>query len=135
MSLSAIRIALESRLNSIAGAPSIAWENVQFTPTPGTAYQACYILRAEPDNATIGDSFFRERGIFHINLFYPVGNGANAAELMASSIRSAFSRGTTLTSGTTKVNITNTPEVGQGSVDGDRWMVPVKIRWMAGELT
>lgn len=127
-----IRIALESKLNSITPAISTAWENVAFTPVAGTAYQACYTLRAEPDNATIGDGYFRERGIFQVNLFYPAGAGPAIAEARAALIRSAYARGTTLISGGIKVIIERTPEVGAGRADGDRWMIPVKIRWFAG---
>lgn len=130
-----IRIALESKLNGITPAISTAWENVAFTPVTGTAYQACYTLRAEPDNATIGDGYYRERGIFQVNLFYPVGAGPATAEARAALVRAAFSRGTTLTSGTVSVQITATPEIGAGRADGDRWMIPIKVRWSAGILT
>lgn len=129
-----IRIALESKLNGITPAISTAWENVAFTPVAGTAYQACFTLRAEPDNATMGDGYYRERGIFQINLFYPVGAGPATAEARAELIRAAFKRGTTLTSGSVKVIVERTPEVGHGRADGDRWMIPVKVRWFAGIL-
>lgn len=132
MSITAIRAALETKLNTITPAVSTAWENIAFTPVTGTAYQACYTLRAEPNNSTAGDGYYQERGIFQVNLFYPVGAGPATAEARAILIRTAFKRGTVLTSGTTKVNIISTPEIGAGRVEGDRWMVPVRVRWTAG---
>jgi len=132
MSIAAIRAALESKLNMITPALSTAWENVAFTPVAGTPYQACYVLRAEPNNATAGDKYYQERGIFQVNLFYPSNAGPSAAEARASSIRTAFKRGTVLISGTTYVQIISTPEIGPGRIEGDRWMVPVRIRWTAG---
>lgn len=133
MSITAIRAALEAKLTAITPVLATAYENVAFTPVTGTAYQACYTLRAAPDNASMGDSFYRERGIFQVNLMYPQNAGPGAAETRAGLIRAAFKRGTTLTSGATIVHVTDTPEIGTGRAEGDRFMIPVRIRWIAGE--
>jgi hypothetical protein len=108
---------------------------VAYTPVAGTAYQAAYVMSATPDNPTLGDGFYRAQGIFQISLFYPLAAGTATAEARAEAIRTSFKRGTTLTSGAVKVIISATPEIGQGRVDGDRWHVPVKIRWQAGIIT
>ena len=129
-----IRAALESKLATITPAISTAYENVTFTPVTGTAYQACYTMPAEPYNGTLGDGFYREQGIFQVSLFYPQGVGPNTAETRAGLIRAAFKRGTVLTSGSVKVQINDTPYIGQGRADGDRWMVVVRVRWSAGIL-
>lgn len=132
MSILSVRAALETKLNSITPSIATSYENVAFTPVAGTAYQSCYVMPATPDNSTLGSGFYREQGIFQVSLFYPQQAGAGIAEARAELIRTAFKRGTVLTSGSVKVQINDTPSIGQGRVDGDRWMVPVKIRWTAG---
>jgi hypothetical protein len=132
MSITAIRAALETKLGTISPVLSTAYENVAFTPVAGVPYQECYTLRATPENSTLGDGFYKELGIFQVSLKYPQGVGPSTAEARAILIRAAFKRGTVLTSGTTKVLVTATPEIGAGRVDGDRWAVIVKVRWSAG---
>lgn len=130
MSIGAVRIALEGKLNAMTPSISTAWENVPFTPTPGTAYQAAYLLPVT-ENPTMGDDYYRMAGIFQVNLFYPLQTGPKEAQDRAELIKTAFKRGTTMTSGTVKVIVERTPDIGQGRRDGDRWMVPVKIRFYA----
>lgn len=132
MSIALVRTALEAKLNAIAPALAIAWQNVGYTPVTGTPYQACFLLPAIPSNPTLGDGFYREQGIFQISLFYPLLTGAQDAETRAQLIRTAFKRGTAMTSGSVSVLVDTTPEIGQGRADDDRWHIPVKIRWSAG---
>jgi hypothetical protein len=132
MSIQSVRAALETKLNGITPALSTEWQNVPFTPVTGTAYQKAYLLPATPENPTLGDGFYREYGIFQVSLFYPIQTGSAAAEARAQLIRTAFKRGTVMTSGSVKVLVDRTPEIGQGRRDEDRWHVPVKIRWSAG---
>jgi len=134
MSIISIRAALETKLNGITPAISIAWENVPFTPVAGTPYAQIYLMPASPDNPTLGDGFYRERGILQISLMYPLQAGPLTAETKAEAIRTAFKRGTTMTSGSVTVVVDRTPEIGQGRVDGDRWAVPVRVRYSAGIL-
>lgn len=132
MSIVLVRSALQTALNGMSPALATAWENVDYVPVTGTPYQAAYVLAAEPDNPTMGDAFYREQGIFQISLFYPIQVGTAAAEARAELIRTTFKRGTSFTSGTVTVQIEKTPEISPGRVDGDRWHIPVKIRWFAG---
>jgi hypothetical protein len=132
MSITAVRAALETKLSAMTPALAIAWENAPYTPVAGTPYQAAYLLPATPDNPTMGDSFYREQGIFQVSLFYPLQAGPKAAADRAELIRTTFKRGTSMVSGTVTVRVARTPEIGQGRVDGDRWHVPVKIQWFAG---
>ncbi len=131
MSLSVIRAALETKLNGITPAISTSWQNVAFTPVPGTPYQSAYLIPAEPDNPTLGDSHHREHGIFQVSLFYPLQAGSGTAESRAELIKAAFARGQSMTSGSVTVRINKTPSIGNGRVDGDRWHVPVKIQYFA----
>ena len=132
MSITNVREALEIKLNSITPALATAWQNYKYTPVTGTPYQIAYVMPAKPDNPTIGDGFYREQGIFQINLMYPLLTGALVAEARAELIRVAFKRGTAMTSGGVKVTVSLTPEIGQGRPDDARWMVPVKVQWSAG---
>nr|MDD5724392.1 phage tail terminator-like protein [Syntrophales bacterium] len=91
-----------------------------------------YVMPATPDNPTLGDGFYREQGVFQVSLFYPLLAGPQTAEARAQLIRTTFKRGTAMTSGAVKVVVDRTPEIGQGRVDGDRWHIPVKIRFSAG---
>lgn len=130
MSIISARAALEAKLNAMTPALATSWENVPYTPVSGTAYQAAYLLPVT-ENPTMGVDYHRLAGIFQINLFYPLQAGTLTAATRAELIKATFKRGTTMTSGSIKVIVDRTPEIGQGRPDGDRWMIPVKIRWWA----
>lgn len=132
MSQAAIRAALETALDAMALSLPTAWENVAFVPPASSmAYQRAYILFATPDNSVIANGEYIEVGIFQINLCYPLQSGDGAARARAGLIRSTFYRGATFVSGGVRVVIATTPEASQGRADGDRWVVPVKVRWFA----
>ncbi len=130
MSLIAVRAALETKLAAMTPALSTAVENVPFTPVAGTPFQAAYFMPSV-DNPTMGDGFYRVMGIFQVSLFYPLNTGSGTAAARAELIKTAFKRGTTLTSGTVTVKIDKTPEIPQGRVEGDRWHIPIRIPFYA----
>lgn len=131
MSVAAIREALQGALNGLSPAVATAWENVPFTPTPGVPYQAAYLLLATPLNLEIGPGYF-EQGIFQVNLFYPKDAGSKGVTARAELIRATFPVAASFPlNGGGAVNIVATPEIGQQRADGDRQMVPVKIRFQA----
>lgn len=131
MSQLTIRAALETALDGMSPALSTEWENVSFTPpASSTPYQRAHILFATPDNAVIGNEWM-ERGIFQVTLRYPIQTGDAAARGRVALLRTEFYRGRTLTSGSTRVIIERTPDAGGGTADGDRWVVPVRIRWFS----
>lgn len=131
MSIRALRAALEVALNSISPSLATQFENVPFTPTAGTAYQRVNLLRAPPENPAIGAGMHRDIGVMQVTLCYPIGPGPQNAETRAESIRTAFSRGASFTSGAVTVHITNTPTVGPAYIETDRYCVPVSIRYHA----
>lgn len=124
MSITAIRATLESALDGMAPALSTAWQNVPFTPVTGTPYQRATLLLAEPDNREFGASF-QEQGFLQVDLCYPQSVGSNAVEARAELLRTTFKRGTTIGS----LMITATPEIKPAYNDGDRYVVPVRIRF------
>jgi len=129
MSVRALRAALEVALNSIAPTLATAFENVPFTPTNGTPYQRVNLLRATPENPSIGAGMHRDIGVMQVTLCYPIGPGPQAAEARAEAIRAAFIRGASFTSGAATVHITTTPTIGPAYVEADRYCLPVSIRY------
>ena len=131
MSIVNVRAALETKLNGMTPALPTSWENIPYIPVAGTAYQEAYVLPATPDNPTLGDGFYREQGIFQITLLYPLQAGTATAAARAQLIRTTFKRGTSMVSGAVTVRVDRTPEISPGRVDGDRFSIPVKIRFFA----
>lgn len=131
MSIQKIRSALETRLKNITPAMAVAFENVAFTPTPGVPYQRSNLLPNTPEDSQLGSTTYFERGILQITLCFPMGNGPSACESRAQVIKDAFKRGTTLTESGVTVMVTNAPSVSSASVDGDRFCIPISIRWQA----
>jgi len=131
MSIVSVRAALQTELNNIPGSIDVAWENVKYDPIDGTPYQAAYVLPSV-ENPTMGDDYHRLIGIFKVNLYYPLLAGTATAEARAELIKTTFKRGTSMTSGGITVRVNKTPEILQGRADGDRWMIPINIRWFAG---
>lgn len=130
MSAIKIRGALETALNAISPALSTALENVKFEPVSGTAYQQVNILFAEPDNVEYGRAY-RELGYMQVKLMYPLQVGTNAAMTRAELLRSNFYRGASFTNSGVTVIVEKTPEIGSAQVEGDRWAIPVRIRFFA----
>ena len=126
-----IRAALETALSGMTPALATAWENVAFAPPASTvAYQKAYLMPATPDNIEYGATYI-EQGIFQVTLAYPIQTGTNAAMARAELLRTAFKRGNSFTSSGVTVRIMRTPEVSAGTVEGDRFTLPVKCRFSA----
>jgi len=126
-----IRAALETALNGMSPALATAWENNAFAPPASTvAYQKAYVMFATPDNPEYG-SAHQELGIFQVTLMYPLQIGTSTVAARAELLRTTFRRGASFTSSGVTVIITRTPEVSAGTVDGDRFTVPVKCRFSA----
>jgi hypothetical protein len=131
MSTIKVRQALETHLASLTPAIATAYENKDFTPVTGTPYQRVNLLPAEPDNSTMGQTFYREQGLLQVMLCYPNNATALPAQTRAEAIKTHFKRGTTLEQAGLKVHIINTPRVGVGFNDNDRYCIPVTIFYLA----
>jgi hypothetical protein len=130
VSVQAIRAALEQRLNAMSPALAAAWENATFTPQTDVPYQKVNLLRATPDNPMYGPAHVAS-GFLQITLMYPQSAGPAPAEARAELVRTTFPRGSSMTSGGITVTVQKTPEIGPGMPDGDRWALPVRIRYFA----
>lgn len=135
MSLVSIRAALENALDGVDEESEdfpTAYENAEYTPIIGTAYQEAFLLPAEPDNPTMDDNHHREQGLFQVSLHYPIKAGSGAALTRAELIKATFYRGASFSYGGITVRIEKTPEVPQGyREDNNWWLQPVRIRWFA----
>lgn len=113
------------------GFTATSFENRAFKPPAlSTPYQQVNILFAAPDNTEYG-SRHRELGYMQVKLMYPQAVGTSVVAARAELIRTTFYRGASFTNSGVTVVIEKTPEVSPGSVDGDRWAVPVKVRFFA----
>lgn len=125
-----MRSAIEAAINGMSPAVSTAWQNVPFTPTPGTAYQRVEWLLARPTNNEFGSNY-RQDALCQVTLCYPAGQGPAAVETRAELLRSTFRRGTSFTASGVTVVSSDTPEVMPAYIDGDRFCVPVRLRLYA----
>ena len=126
-----IRSALESRLSSITDVPSIAYENVSFSPTTGQKYLEVKFLPTTRRPAVRGTSTQqRYDGVFLINCYAPEGEGPASADTLANNVMDAFEATTKLTQNSTTVFL-DYAERQQGFVDSPWYFIPVEIGWYA----
>ncbi|MBO9602544.1 MAG: hypothetical protein J7496_08560 [Novosphingobium sp.] len=131
MSAALIRSALETALAAMSPAMATAYENAPFTPVNGTPYQRAYTLFADPDDAEMTGRVFWERGIFQVNLFYPLNVGTAAASARIEALRDTFPRGASFENGGVTVTIRLTPSIGNAQSEPDRFMIPIRIPFSA----
>ncbi len=131
MSIAKIRAALETRLGTLTPALGTAYENAAFTPVAGTPYQRCYVLPAR--TVSVGQDLRTRQltGIFQVSLFYPVNGGPSLVQARADLLCNHFAAGTRLLFSGVRVNVDEPPSIATGFVDGDRFVVPVSIRYIA----
>lgn len=131
MSLVLIGGALEALLATITPELLTAHENEDFTPPDAdTPYQRADLIPARPDNQENNASYMAQ-GFLQVTLFYPLKAGAGVAGARAELVRSTFYRGRSVSSGGVTASISATPEIMAGAVDGDHFMVPVRIPFHA----
>lgn len=86
-----IRAALESHLNNTANLPTIAFENVAFTPVVGTSFIKSQYVPTSTKPAVRGlNPQLRYQGIYSVTVFAPEGAGPNEAEGYINTIIESF---------------------------------------------
>jgi hypothetical protein len=125
--ISKVRAALETALKAVDPNFATQWENFAFDPTPGTPYQACNILFADPFDPEANGSFVQESGYMQVTLRYPANKGAGPAITKAQELKQAFRKGLSIPCDGSTVQIIRTASIAPGSNDGDRYAVAVKI--------
>lgn len=134
MSQNKIRTALDTRLLSTPGgiaAQWTAWDNrgLKTAPTATQAYQIVSLLPATPDNPTLTEETQIHAGIYQVLLHLPVGAGPLAGETIAQAIIDHFPAGLALTYSGQTVRIRGTPAIAGGYPSGERYCMPVSIRY------
>lgn len=134
MSQNKIRTALDTRLLSTPGgiaAQWTAWDNkgLKTAPPATQAYQIASLLPATPDNPTLTQKIQIHAGIFQVLLHLPVGAGPLFGEAAAQAIVDHFPAGLRLTYSGQTVRIVGTPAIAGGYLSGERYCVPVSIRY------
>ncbi|MDA8114990.1 MAG: phage tail terminator-like protein [Acidithiobacillus sp.] len=127
---SAIRSAFVTRLQAFPGLPSVAWENVPFTPATGVPYLQPSLLPGEPTQAEIGTAGAnRHVGIYQISIFAPTGTGIGAINTLRDGLCDHFKRGTILTYA--GITVTCQKAFPGPVIQETDWQhVPVSIRFM-----
>lgn len=134
MSVQAIRRALDERLATLTPSWPTAQENALYTPTLGTSYQRVALLPAQTENVEVaggGVVIAREQGIYQVSLYCRADAGAGVAATRADALRAHFQRGTVLSAAGVSVLIVRTPSVAPSMYDGDWYVVPVSVPYLA----
>lgn len=127
-----IEQAFEQAIAAISQGMPTEWPNVSLVPLPaaGVPYQTVSFLYADPANDEFSANY-RDEGYAQILLKYPAGVGSGDVNARVKAIRDAFPRGRALTAGGVTVTIERTPAREGGFPLGDRYVVPVRIRYFA----
>jgi hypothetical protein len=132
-----IRKTLETVLKTWADARSpalpVAFENVPFTP-PAGAYLACYMLPADNQIDDMQGTHIRFVGVFQINVYVPINQGAGAALGIADELRTLFPAYSVKTNGSTDVWIDSAVRVGRGDSLENRYMIPVSFQYRSDTI-
>lgn len=124
----AIRSAFVARLTAFPGLPSVAWENMRFTPVLGSPYVRPTLMPGEPTQAEIGENGCnRHVGVYQISLFFPAGKGLAAVEALRDGLVDHFKRGSVLTG---SIGVEITKAYGGPMLEEPNWIhCPVTIQY------
>lgn len=84
-----IQKALDQRLNTVSGLPTVAWPNIKFRPVRGTAHVRPTLLPATSTKETYAGTD-RNPGIYQVDIYRPLDEGPKAALELADDIREHF---------------------------------------------
>lgn len=125
-----IRAALDTRLAALMPAWPTAWEARTFEPpSTTTPYQRVYLLPATPDNPTLDEKLRVDAGVYQVTMMFPRETDTASIDASTGALQGHFPAGLTLQSGTIGIRIVGTPAIAAGMPAGDRWAVPVSIRY------
>lgn len=127
MSVLNIKAAIETAIAAISPSMPTVWENTTYTPVVGTPYQQVWFLDFLVNGCEINISSYQVNSFFQIDLMYPLLSGTGAVLLRAEQIKTLFKQGSSFVNNGQTVNIIQTPVIGGGKVENDRWKVIVKV--------
>jgi len=122
-----IRATFEVNLNAVVGIPTIAWENVSFSPTTDQSYVSVRMVptRREPAHRGLTPQMYYQ-GYFLVNCCTPEGKGPAQGDDLADLIIDAFEATTDITHSGTTLHI-RYAERDLGTQEGSHYHVPVRI--------
>lgn len=124
-----IRSALDTRLETTPGMPEIVYEGEDYAPVAETPYAKVDLLPRRPANPTLDEQTQDHGGVYQISLYFPRGADTGTMDALAGAVQTHFAAGTRLTAGIISLRIEGTPAIAAGFPTGDRWLVPVSIRY------
>jgi len=125
-----IRKVLETTLAGITGIPSIAWENVTFTPTTGTSFVKARFAPTVREPAVRGlNPQMYYQGVFVVEVYCPEGVGPSVADNLCNSIIDTFDAPNDLTVDGVSVTL-RYAERELGTQEGAFYKIPVNIGWL-----
>jgi hypothetical protein len=122
-----IQNALNVKLNSLSGIPTIYWPNTQNEPTAGTNWLRPTLLPAASRPETLTNGNYHS-GIYQVDIYTSLKKGTSEAFLIADTIREGFNRQRLANNGTI-VNIVNV-SVSTARRDEGWWNVFVEISYI-----
>ena len=128
--LNDVRAALDNHLQSTPGVPSIAFQNVNFSPTTGQAYIKVVFAPTRIDLATVGGSDPQKRytGFYSMLVCSPIGQGSGAGFAIADLLVSRFKPATDISFGGKIITI-NSVELGSNFYSPPFDCTPVNVFW------
>jgi len=137
-----IRAGLETKLNSISGLPTIAWENVTFSPTTSTPFIKVTFIPVTRRPAVRGlTPQQRYEGVFQLLVYDEDGDGPASASSTANTLIEEFDATTDIHYNTVTGNLENSggtnivdisidyAERQAGIVESPWYYIPVDIGW------
>lgn len=123
-----VHIALDRRLSEKNETLDIAWENIKYTPTKGTAYIRPTVLMS-PSNLLDLNKTQYYNGIYQIDIFYPAGEGSGNALEKADELTEHFKEQTEIDSNSTTIYIKHVSRVPQPQFDGPWYIISIEINF------
>lgn len=121
-----IHAALDTRLDSLVGGVAIVWENTDYTPVKGTPYLRPTLLMSKSSLMDL-DNLQMNTGIYQIDLFYPLSNGAGTLLTEMDAIYDHFKGDLTLVSNSVTVNIKQISRTVPAEIEEAWYMASLEI--------
>lgn len=129
MSFNAAHRLLGQMLAATVDPASVAWENVSFSPTPGSPWYRESFSPSGAEAESLGPgSFDRLEGLYLIDVFAPSGEGYKRAEELAEDVLAGFARGLATTDGDTTVIVESSFRAAALS-EAEWYQIPITIRF------
>lgn len=116
---------LIEHLKGCVGSYEVAWPNVRYSPTVGSAHYRTAFIYPDPERLTHSNSS-RHRGIFQVDAVVSSGTGNATALTMARAVTQHFDN-QKLTDGGVTVEMIKSPALGPGRQEQDWYAIPVSI--------